>query len=71
MYGDSAGHLPNQVRRRKFETKDQKTRRANGENIMPLKRSFDEEIVKANRANTDKRRPMTPPNLLGMERRIA
>ncbi len=71
MYGDSAGQLPNQVRRRKFDTKDQNTNRARGENIIPLNKSLEEETVKRKRNNTDRSKPTTPPNLLGIERRIA
>ena len=71
MYGDSAGQLPSQVKIRKLDTKDQNTKRARGENIIPLNKSLELEIVNAKRNKTDKRRPITPPSLLGIERRIA
>ena len=71
LKGDSAGHLPNHVRREKFPTKDQKTRRETGEKFIPLKRSLDLETVKRNRYKTEHKRATTPPSLLGIERRIA
>ena len=71
LYGSSAGQLPNQVRRKKLETKDQKTKREMGEKLNPLNRSRDLETVKINRKRTENKRAKTPPSLLGMERRIA
>ena len=71
LYGSSAGQLPNQVKRIKTETKDQKRKRAKGEKLNPQKRSFELENVKKKRNKTEKRRAKTPPNLLGIERRIA
>jgi hypothetical protein len=50
---------------------DQKTKREIGEKLKPLKRSFELERVNRNRKRTEKRRAMTPPSLLGIERKIA
>jgi hypothetical protein len=52
-------------------TKDQKTKRAIGEKFIPLKIKVEEETVKTNKNITAKTRPATPPNLLGIERKIA
>ena len=71
LNGSSAGQLPSQVRRIKLEIKDQKTIREIGEKLKPLKRSLDLINVNKNRKRTEKRRAKTPPNLLGIERRIA
>jgi hypothetical protein len=71
VYGVSAGHLPNQVRRKKLATNLQYTNRAIGEKFIPLKIRDVEEIVNTNKNTTARTRPNTPPSLLGMERRIA
>jgi hypothetical protein len=71
LKGSSAGHLPSQVKRKKLPIKDQNTKRATGEKLNPLKRSFLLEILKKKRETTDKAKASTPPNLLGIERRIA
>ena len=71
MYGLSAGQLPNQVNKAKLATKDQKTKRAMGEKFIPLKIREDDEIVKTNKNITARTNPITPPNLLGIERKIA
>jgi hypothetical protein len=39
--------------------------------LKPLKIKFLEEIEKANRTITANTKPKTPPNLLGIERKIA
>ena len=39
--------------------------------MHPLKKWFDEEIEKRNKKETDKSKPITPPSLLGIERKIA
>jgi len=71
LKGSSAGQLPNQVRRKKLPIKDQNTKRATGEKLNPLKRSFLLEILKKKRETTDRTRASTPPSLLGIERRMA
>jgi len=71
LKGSSAGQLPNQVRRKKLPIKDQNTKRATGEKLNPLKRSFLLEILKKKRETTDRTSASTPPNLLGIERRMA
>jgi hypothetical protein len=71
LKGSSAGQLPSQVNKRNTETKLQNKKRATGEKLNPLNRSLDLETVKRNINKTDKRRATTPPNLLGIERRIA
>ena len=69
--GDSAGQAPSQVNSRKLETRDQNRKRETGENMHPLKKWFDEEIEKRKRKETERSKPMTPPSLLGIERKIA
>ncbi len=49
----------------------QYTKRAIGEKFIPLKMILEEETVNTNRNITERTNPNTPPNLLGMERRIA
>ena len=71
VQGDSAGHMPNQVKRKKLETKDQKINRVKGENIIPEKIKFDLFSEKRNSTKTASKRPITPPNLLGIARKIA
>lgn len=71
MQGDSAGHLPNQVKIKKLETKSQNIKRERGELKNPLKIKLDEEKEKKKRTSTASNKPNTPPNLLGIERRIA
>ena len=71
MNGSSAGQLPNHVRRKKLETKDQKTKRETGEKLKPLNKRRELETVKTNKKRTEKRSARTPPSLLGIERRIA
>jgi hypothetical protein len=69
--GDSAGQAPSQVKRKKLETNLQKTKRARGENITPLKSSFLDLTLKRKRERTESNKPTTPPTLLGIERKIA
>ena len=71
VYGDSAGQAPNQVKRKKLETKVQNKNREKGENIHPLKKWLDLEIEKRNKNMTERTNPTTPPSLLGIERKIA
>jgi hypothetical protein len=71
LKGSSAGHLPSQVSKKKLPTKSQKTKRATGEKLKPLKRTFLLETENINKNNTESRRAKTPPNLLGIERKIA
>ncbi len=71
VYGVSAGHLPNQVSKKKSETKNQKRKRETGEYKTPIKNIFFDETEKINKNETEKTKPKTPPNLLGIERRIA
>ena len=54
LNGSSAGQLPNQVRRKKLETKDQKTKREMGEKLNPLNRSRERY---ANREKQERRKP--------------
>jgi hypothetical protein len=42
-----------------------------GENIIPENKRLELLIENKNKTKTAKRRPTTPPNLLGIERRIA
>jgi hypothetical protein len=51
--------------------KDQKTRRAIGEKLNPLNKSLELETVKRNKKRTENNRAITPPSLLGIERKIA
>jgi len=69
--GDSAAQAPSQVSNPKLAMKDQKTKRATGEKFIPLKMREVEEIVNKNSTSTAARRAITPPNLLGIERKIA
>jgi hypothetical protein len=69
--GSSAGQAPSQVRIKKLATNVQKTKRATGEKFIPLKIRDVEEIEKTNRKATAANKAMTPPSLLGIERRIA
>jgi hypothetical protein len=59
------------VRRKKLETKDQKTKRETGEKLKPLNKRRELDTVKTNKKRTEKRSARTPPSLLGIERRIA
>jgi hypothetical protein len=45
--------------------------RERGEKLNPLKRSLVLEIVNKKRKRTENKRAKTPPNLFGIERRIA
>ena len=69
--GDSAGQLPSQVKSKKTETKLQKIKREIGENWNPLKKWFFLLIPKRNKTKKALAIRTTPPNLLGIERRIA
>lgn len=71
MNGDSAAQAPSQVKRPKLAIKDQNTKRATGEKFIPLKIRDVEEIVNRNSTSTAAKRAITPPNLLGIERKIA
>jgi hypothetical protein len=71
VYGDSAAHLPNQVRIKKLDTTAQYKNRNTGEYRDPIKFKSDEEILNKNKNKTENKRPRTPPNLLGIERKIA
>ena len=71
LNGSSAGQLPNQVRRKKLETKDQNTKREMGEKLKPLNKRRELEIVKTKRKRTENNRARTPPSLFGIERRMA
>ena len=71
LKGDSAGQDPNHVNRKKLEINLQKSKRAIGEKLNPLKNKFLEDTEKANNTITAKTKPRTPPNLLGIERKIA
>jgi len=71
VYGDSAGQAPNHVRTKKQETNLQKTKRAIGEAENPLNKRVLENNEKRNKHITAKTKPTTPPNLLGIERKIA
>ena len=71
LHGSSAGQLPNQVSKRKLETKDQKTKREMGEKLKPLNKRRELEIVKTKRKRTENNRARTPPSLFGIERRMA
>jgi len=68
--GGSAGHLPSQVNKMKSPTNNQNITRRKGEKTTPptvvtLKKG------KTNKQAMDRTKPITPPNLLGIERRIA
>ena len=54
-----------------MEINIQNIKREKGENIHPLKKWFDLEIENKNKNITDNTKPITPPNLFGIERRIA
>jgi len=56
---------------KKFLINLQYKKRAIGEKLNPLKIKFFEQIEKANRTITAETNPATPPNLLGIERKIA
>jgi hypothetical protein len=70
LNGVSAGHLPSQVNKPKVTTNDQKTVRDRGEKEKPLKIRLEENKEKRNSLSTAIKREITPPNLLGIERRI-
>jgi hypothetical protein len=71
LKGVSAGQLPNQVKRRNTVTKLQNTTRLIGEVLNPLLIKLELLKEKANNNKTAKSKATTPPNLLGIERRIA
>jgi len=69
--GSSAGHAPSQVKIKKLATNVQNTKRATGEKFIPLKIKVVEEIEKTNKKVTAASNAITPPSLLGIDRRIA
>jgi len=69
--GASAGNAPKYVRQQKFAEKNQKINRETGENCRPLKKSKEEFTEKRNKKAIEENITKTPPNLLGMQRRIA
>jgi hypothetical protein len=71
LYTPSAGQDPNQVSRQKLAIKAQKIRRVTGEKLNPLKISDLEFWLNRKRTRTARTKPKTPPNLLGIERKIA
>lgn len=71
MKGSSAGHAPSHVRIKKLATKAQNTKRATGEKFIPLKIREEEDSENTNKKATAASRAITPPNLFGIERRIA
>lgn len=46
-------------------------KRERGENIEPLNKWLEEEIEKINKKAIERTKPTTPPNLLGIQRKIA
>ena len=71
LKGLEAGHLPSQVNSKKEVMKDQNVKRERGEDEKPLKIRLEENIENKNSPNTAMSRATTPPNLLGIERKIA
>jgi len=69
--GNSAAHLPNQVSKKNTLTKDQNIKRVIGLNCIPVNTKLLELIGNKKRTNTAISIATTPPNLLGIERRIA
>jgi hypothetical protein len=69
--GEAAEHLPNQVNKTNTLIKHQKMKRLIGEYIEPLKRWLDPEMENRNKRAIDITKPITPPSLLGIHRRIA
>jgi len=59
------------VRRKKTATNLQNTKREIGECENPLNKEFVENKENKKRERTASNKPMTPPSLLGIERRIA
>lgn len=68
--GGSAGIIPSHVSSRKLATKTQKRTRRMGEKTTPPEKRGDRK-EKMKRIRIDITNAATPPNLLGMERRIA
>lgn len=68
--GGSAGIIPNQVNKIKSAIKNQKTSRPRGEKTTPPTQRGVRKGYK-NKTRIDIKRPITPPNLLGIERRMA
>jgi hypothetical protein len=54
---------------RKFATKAQNTKRANGEKFIPLKIREDEDRENTNRKATAASNAITPPNSLGIDQK--
>jgi len=59
------------VSSKNVEKKDQKINRLTGEKLKPVNSKFEARIGNRNKIITDNKSAITPPSLLGMERRIA